>query len=45
VLLLCRVRCSGWNQPAAQAQMERTLQVICKELEADGVSVLDKAQH
>jgi hypothetical protein len=30
--------CSGWNGPSAQAQLERTLQVICKELEADGVS-------
>eukprot|EP00882_Tetradesmus_deserticola_P012311 GHRQ01013047.1.p1 GENE.GHRQ01013047.1~~GHRQ01013047.1.p1 ORF type:complete len:320 (+),score=109.31 GHRQ01013047.1:150-1109(+) len=28
--------CSGWNQAAAQAQLERTLQAICKELEADG---------
>ncbi|WIA38465.1 hypothetical protein OEZ86_001788 [Tetradesmus obliquus] len=28
--------CSGWNGPSAQAQLERTLQAICKELEADG---------
>jgi hypothetical protein len=29
--------CSGWNQTQAQAVMERTLQEICKELQAAGV--------
>lgn len=28
--------CSGWNQTQAQAVMERTLQEICKELQAAG---------
>ena len=28
--------CSGWNQQAAQAQLERTLEAICKELQAEG---------
>lgn len=28
--------CSGWNQQSAQAQMERTLEAICKELTAEG---------
>jgi hypothetical protein len=46
LLLLCLFRffgdwlnwlCSGWNQAQAQAVMERTLQEICKELQAAGV--------
>lgn len=32
--------CSGWNQQSAQAAMERTLQEICKQLQAEGVSQL-----
>lgn len=28
---------SGWNQQSAQAQLEKTLQVICQELQAEGV--------
>eukprot|EP00775_Hariotina_reticulata_P005445 gene5445-5679_t len=28
--------CSGWNQQAAQAQLEKTLTAICQELQAEG---------
>eukprot|EP00878_Enallax_costatus_P017108 GHUV01017963.1.p1 GENE.GHUV01017963.1~~GHUV01017963.1.p1 ORF type:complete len:518 (+),score=110.16 GHUV01017963.1:223-1554(+) len=28
--------CSGWNQQSAQAQLEKTLQAICQELQAEG---------
>lgn len=30
---------SGWNQQSAQAQLEKTLQVICQELQAEGVGL------
>lgn len=29
--------CSGWNQGSAQAALERCLDAICKELQAEGV--------
>jgi hypothetical protein len=36
-LTLTTPSCSSWNQASAQAAMERTLEAICKELQADGV--------